>query len=238
MAIKKAKAKMPKELLKGIEAHGGLERWNEMQTWEYTITRNEQPEHHFIDLKSRKVLLSHADYKLGFDGNEVWVSPNKAAFGKGSPRFYHNLYFYFHAFPFIMSDPGINYEVLPKKELNGKLYDAVKISFNAGVGDAPDDYYIAHFDPDTHQMHLLLYTVTYFKGKPGDKFNAIIYDDWQKVNGLLVPRSMKGYKYEDGKLGDKRYERVFNDVKLSTTAANQSMFEKMAGAEVDELMKH
>lgn len=229
---------MPKALLQGIEAHGGLERWYELETWAYSIDRNEKPEHHFIDLKTRKALITHPDYTIGFDCKEVWITPDKAAFGKGSPRFYHNLRWYFHAFPFVMADPGINYEVLPQKEMNGRTYDAIKISYNAGVGDAPDDYYIAHFDTETHQMYMLLYTVTYFQGKPGDKYNALIYDDWIKVNDLLVPRSMTGYKYADGKLGDKRYDRPFLDIELTTTPADQSKFEMPAGAEIDELIKH
>lgn len=231
--------KLPTILQKALTAHGGLDQWNKMQTLEYTVQRNDKPERHQIDLKTRKVLLTHEDYKLGFDGKEVWVTPNKAAFSeKSSPRFYHNLIFYFHAFPYVMADPGINYEVLPQKEMNGKMYDAIKISYNAGVGDAPDDYYIAHFDAETHQMYLLLYTVTYFNGKPGDKFNALVYDDWVKINGLLVPQSMKGFKYADGELGEQRYERPFADIQLRETALNQVIFEMPKGAEIDSLMVH
>ncbi len=232
------KIELPKALAAGIEAHGGMDQWQKMQTWAYTIERNEQPERQFIDLKTRKVLLKQDAYTIGFDGKEVWITPNKEAFGKGSPRFYHNLYWYFHAFPFVMTDPGINYEVLPQKEMDGKLYDAVKISYNAGVGDAPDDYYIAHFDAETHQMYLLLYTVTYYQGKPGDKFNALIFDDWKEVNGLLVPNSMKGFKYADGELGEQRYTRVFSDIELSTTPADQAQFEMPAGAVIDTLIAH
>ena len=234
-----AKVQLPKALAAGIEAHGGMEQWQKMQTWAYTIERNEKPERHFIDLKTRKVLLKQEGvYTLGFDGKEVWVTPNKEAFGKGSPRFYHNLIWYFHAFPFVMTDPGINYEILPQKEVNGKMYDAVKISYNAGVGDAPDDYYIAHFDVETHQMYLLLYTVTYFQGKPGDKFSAIIFDDWKEVNGLLVPNKMKGFKYADGELGEQRYTRDFTDIELSTTPADQAQFEMPVGAMIDSLIVH
>lgn len=226
---------IPELLLKSIEAHGGVAQWQKAQTWEYTIQRNEKPEHHLIDLQTRKVLLTHEDYRLGFDGKEVWVSPNKAAFDKGSPRFYHNLVWYFHAFPFIMADPGINYEILPQKELDGKLYDAIKITFNDGVGDAPDDYYIAHFDPDTHLMYLLLYTVTYFNQAPSTKYNALVYDEWENVNGLLVPSKMIGYQYEDDQLGEKRYERPFTDIKIANTPPDASIFEMPAEAEIDPL---
>ena len=91
------KQPLPEILQAGLNAHGGLDQWNKMNTLEYTIERNDKPEHHLIDLKSRKVLLTHDEYKLGFDGKEVWITPNLEAFGKGSPRFYHNLIFYFYA---------------------------------------------------------------------------------------------------------------------------------------------
>lgn len=228
---------LPKELIKGLEAHGGLSNWQKMRSLEFEIQRNGSTEHQLIDLHNRKVLLSHQDYKLGFDGKEVWVSPDKAAFGKGSARFYHNLIFYFHAIPFVLADPGINYEVLPQTTLNGTTYDVVKISYKDGVGDAPEDYYIAHFDTKTHLMKLLLYTVTYYSGATSDKFNALLYEEFEEVNGLLLPKLMKGYKYTDGKLGELRYERPFTNIKLNTEAPDQSLFEMPAAAEIDSLIQ-
>ena len=228
-------ANLPEALSAALEAHGGLEQWQSMRTLEYEIERADSIEHHLIDLQNRKVLLSHPNYKLGFDGQEVWVSPNKAAFGKGSARFYHNLVFYFHAMPFVLADPGINYEVLPQKEIEGRLYNAVKISYNEGVGDAPDDYYIAHFDAETNQMRWLLYTVTYYSGEANERFNALLYDEWVEVNGLLVPKVNKGYKYADGQIGEMRYERVFNNIKLSIEAPDQSLFEMPENAAIDSL---
>lgn len=229
---------LPKELASALEAHGGLERWQSMKTLEFEIERADSTEHHLIDLTNRKVLLSHPNYKLGFDGQDVWVSPNKEAFGKGSARFYHNLIFYFHAIPFVLADPGINYEILPQRELDGKTYDAVKISYNDGVGDAPDDYYIAHFDTETHLMKLLLYTVTYYSGESNDKYNALVYDEWEEVNGLLMPKLMKGYKFSEDQLGDLRYERPFENIKLSTEAPDQSLFEMPETAEIDPLREN
>ena len=229
---------LPEALARGLEAHGGLERWQKMRSLEYDIDRGGSAEHQLIDLHNRKVRLSHENYTLGFDGKEVWVAPNKEAFGKGSARFYHNLIFYFHAIPFVLADPGIQYEELPQKAFEGKLYDAVKISYNDGVGDAPDDYYIAHFDPETHLMKWLLYTVTYYSGTPGEKYNALLYDEYEEVNGLKVPKLMKGYKYENGELGELRYERPFNSIKLSETAPDQSLFEMPEVAEIDTLLAH
>jgi len=227
---------LPEILKAALEAHGGLDQWSKMNTLKYTIERNDKPEQHLIDLKSRKVLLTHDDYKLGFDGKEVWVTPNLEAFGKGSPRFYHNLIFYFYAIPFVLADPGINYEVLPQKEIEGQTYNVLKISYNEGVGDAPDDYYIAHFNTETNLMDWLLYTVTYYSGEKSEKFNALKYD-WQEMNGLKIPSKLTGYKYEDGQITDFRYSRLFKEVSISTQTSNSSIFEMPKGAAIDPLLK-
>ncbi len=227
---------LPELLSDALEAHGGLNNWQSMKTMIYTVERNEKPEQHLIDLDSRKVLLTHEDYRIGFDGQEVWVSPNKAAFGNSSARFYHNLRFYFVSMPFIVADPGINYEVLPQKELQGKTYDALRITYDDGIGDAPEDEYILHFDPETKQMEWLLYTVTYYTGEVASKYNALHYSEWQEVNGLMLPQKMVGYRYEDGKIGEKRYERLVSDFQLMTSKKDAAIFEMPEEAEIDSLI--
>ena len=227
---------IPEVMMKGLDAHGGLEMWSRKKTMEFTIPKGDNRELHQIDLPSRKVLISHPDYKVGFDGSEVWVTPSKEAFGTGSPRFYHNLIFYFFACPYVLADPGINYEVLPQRTLNGRTLNPVKISYNAGVGDAPDDYYIAHFDAETNLMYLLLYTVTYFNQETNENYNALIYDDWTEVGGLMVPQSMKGYRYAADTLGDLRYERPFDRIEISERTLDPAIFEIPDGAVIDTLI--
>lgn len=229
--------KIPVAMMKGLEAHGGLEAWSKMNTMEYSFPKGEAQELHQVDLPTRKVRISHPDFNLGFDGQEVWVTPSKEAFGSRSARFYHNLIFYFYAIPYVLADPGINYEVLPDRVLNGKTLDAIKISFNDGVGDAPDDYYIAHFDKETHEFYFLLYTVTYFSGETNENFGAIVYDNWKEVNGLKVPQSMKGYKFAADTLGEQRYERIFSDIKLTAETLDPALFEIPEGAEIDSLVQ-
>ena len=229
----------PNLLIQAFNAHGGLEQWQSMSTLDFAIDKDGQPEQHIVDLKSRKVIIEYGDqYRIGFNGKDVWVAPNKAAFGKGSARFYHNLRFYFVAMPFIVSDPGIKYEVLPQKNINGKNYDALSIKYNEGVGDAPDDEYILHFDPETHQMEWLLYTVTYYSGKPETKYNALHYNEWQEVDGLLLPQKMVGYKYENGQIGEKRYERAINILALAEVPPYPDFFEMPEVAEIDSLIQH
>lgn len=233
-----ATAPLPDLLAKSLEAHGGLDRWRSMKTMQYTVDRAGKPEHHLIDLETRKVLLTHDDYRVGFDGKEVWVAPNKAAFGDGSARFYHNLRFYFISMPFIIADPGINYEVLPQRELQGKSYDALRVTYAAGVGDAPEDEYILHFDPETHRMEWLLYTVTYYTGEAGDRYNALHYDEWEEANGLLMPANMAGYRFQNDTIGEMRYARPVEALQLSTTVADPQQFMMPAEAEIDSLIAH
>jgi len=229
---------IPAAMMKGIDAHGGLEAWSKMNTMEFAFPKGEANELHQVDLPSRKVRISHPDYTIGFDGQEAWVTPSKEAFGTTPPRFYHNLIFYFYAIPYVLADPGINYEVLPDRTINGKTLDAIKVSFNEGVGDAPDDYYIAHFDKETHEFYFLLYTVTYFSGETNENFGAIVYDNWKEVNGLKVPMSMKGFKFAADTLGDQRYERVFSDIKLTAEPLDPSLFELPEGAIIDSLIQN
>lgn len=230
-------ANIPEVMMKGLEAHGGLEAWSKMNTMEFSFPKGDATELHQVDLPSRKVRISHPNYTVGFDGQEAWVIPNKEAFGTMSPRFYHNLIFYFYAIPYVLADPGINYEVLPDRTINGKVLDAIKISFNDGVGDAPDDYYIAHFDKESHEFYFLLYTVTYFSGETNENFGALIYDNWTEVNGLKVPQSMKGYKFAADTLGEQRYERIFDHIKLTEESLNDALFEIPDGGVIDSLIQ-
>ncbi len=228
--------RFPELLMEALTAHGGFDRWRSMKNMSFTVERKGSPEEHLIDLENRKVLLTHEDYKVGFDGQEVWVSPDKAAFGDGSARFYHNLRFYFVAMPFIVTDPGINYQVLPQKEIQGTTYNALRVTYDAGVGDAPEDEYILHFHPDSNQMEWLLYTVTYYSGEPSEKYNALHYSEWQEVNGLLMPQMMEGYTYQKGKIGEQRYERAIDDFQMTTDKPDQSLFMMPEEAEIDSLV--
>ena len=215
---------LPPEFQQVLEAHGGLSRWQEQQRLEYDIYReNELVDHQLIALRTRKVLLSNDTYKIGYDGTDYWVSPDTAAFD-GDVRFYHNLQFYFMALPFLFADPGIRYEALEPRDFQGNAYDVLRITFEPGVGDASDDEYIAYFDQDSHQLTLLLYTVTYFSGEPGQDYNARWYQEWQAVNQLLLPKKVVGYQWNNGALGEERSTTEYRNVTLDEIPPDESVF--------------
>ena len=226
----------PAEFLKGLSGQEGLDLWKEMKYLEYEIIKEgAENEIQKIDLENRKTRIESKNWTLGFDGKEVWLTPNKEAFGSKSARFYHNLVFYFFASPYVLADPGVNYEVREPIMVNERKLIPVAVSFNNGIGDAPEDEYIAHFDAETNEMYLLLYTVTYYSKEKGKKFNAIVFDEWETLNGIKLPNNMKGYTFADGQLGDMRYERKFENIKISKTKPDQSLFEMPENAEIDSL---
>ncbi|QSE96580.1 DUF6503 family protein [Fulvivirga lutea] len=227
----------PELLTAALEAHGGIDQWNSFSTMQYDLSMagNDQTETHIIDLNKRLVRINSENFTIGFDGKEVWASPTIEATGKNSPRFYHNLFFYFFAIPYVLADPGINYDDLGTVKIMDKEYRALKVSFNEGVGDADEDLYIAHFNPETFKLELLLYTVTYYTGEKHENYNALKYGAYKNVNGLLFPMSLKGHKYDSGKIGDLRYDVTFSNVALSKEPAVDSLFVMPEGAEVDSL---
>lgn len=232
-SVSVVKPKWPEVFSKGLAAHGGIEKWNEYNTLSYELA-NPNKQDQLIDLKTRKVRITDSLYVLGFDGEEVWVSPDLAAFGTRSPRFYHNLYFYFFAMPFALADPGINYEDIGEQVINDITYRGVKVFYNQGVGDSPEDFYIAHFGLDSGLLEVLLYTVTYYSKESHEKYNALIYE-WQEVDGLQVTQSIKGYKYDSGQLGELRYEAMFNKVTFSKEIPSNDLFSIPNNSEIDSL---
>jgi len=218
-----------------LDAHGGIEQWNKMRLLEYDLYMDTTfVDHQTIDLKNRKVLLKNEEYSVGFDGSQVWYIGNEEEFSGGSAKFYHNLQFYFFSLPFAFADPGVIYEELEDREFQGKTYDVLRFIYESGVGDSPDDEYIIYVDQETHQMELLLYTVTYFSGKPEDKYGARWYSEWQDVNGVKLPLVSRRYKWTGDSLGDLYYPNRYLNVVLKEGEPDQSQFAKPENAKISD----
>ncbi len=210
------------------DAHGGIVPWQQHQALTFTVRAGDGPaETHKVNLKDRKVVIESDSFSLGRDDTGIWVAPSREAFD-GNPRFYHNLLFYFYGIPFLMSDPGINIEDTGTRMLEGNEYRSVKVSFDDGVGDAPDDEYILLADPESGKLEWLLYTVTFFVNEKVTNYNALRYSDWVKAGGLEMPGKLSGYQFTGDTLGAKRYEHVFTEVSFSDQPYDGETFEKPA----------
>ena len=214
-------------LTKVFEAHGGYEQWSNMKSLSYL----KGDESTITNLQNRQIRLESPTQVIGFDGENVWVTPDSVDASRA--RFYHNLYFYFYAMPFVVGDPGAYYEDMEPKELDGKMYNGVKVSYNAGVGDAPDDNYIIWFDPESGKMEWLMYTVTYRSGEPSEKYSLIKYGGWSSFNGVVLPTSLQWFLYDGEKVGDPRREAtIFENIQITDEAPDEALFGMPEGAQI------
>ncbi|MEK6481557.1 DUF6503 family protein [Catalinimonas sp. 4WD22] len=216
---------LPELLNEVLDAHGGLERWREMQLLEFDLYSDTTfVDHQLVDLENRKVLISNDLYTIGYNGDEVWFTGKESEFPGGSARFYHNLQFYFFALPFVFADPGVVHEVLEPRTFQGKAYEVMRFTYESEVGDSPEDEYIIYINPDNKRMELLLYTVTYFTGEDADGYGARLYSQWQQVNGLRVPLTSERYNWENDSLGEFRYASGYKNVILEEREPDQAKF--------------
>ncbi len=222
--------KLPPLFKKILDAHGGLDTWNAMNTLKFTRGEGAGADHHVVDLKSRKSTMSVTDkYTMGNDGDKVWVSPHRDSFPGRSPTFMKNLLFYFVALPYVLADPGVKYEDLGEKEVNGKKYLVLKTSFEANIGDAPGDQYILYVNPETHIIDFINYSVTYFDASRAEKYSALQFE-WQEANGLKFPSVAKSVEWKDGKLGEVKRETKYTKFSYSKDRLDLSMFDIPDGA--------
>jgi len=224
----------PDNMSKIFDAHGSLETWNTMQSLVFTMPKPDGDEVTTTNLKSRESLIEMPAHTIGFDGKELWLSQKDTTTYKGSPRFYYNLMFYFYAMPFILADDGIIYKDVEPLSFEGKDYPGILISYDAGVGESPEDEYILYYNSETYKMEWLGYTVTYFSKEKSKEFNFIKYSGWQTIEGLELPKTLTWYNYEDNKLTTKRNDLEFVNVSISSTKPEDSLFNKPESGKIIE----
>ena len=209
-----------KIVLRAIEAHGGLEAWYSAPTssftWEYSnagmngrfktravVDNNTRQAYHQILEIGTPEEPKPYDGRFAWDGEQAWIHPADTPII--NPRFWALTGFYFQQIPFVLADPGLEYEVLPDEELNSAPYDMVKVSFGSGVGDSPGDTYTIYVDKDTDMVEAIRYTVTYGRQprRPGDEppgETLMLYQDYITVDGLTVPKHFYGSNFANGEV--------------------------------------
>jgi hypothetical protein len=218
------KETFPEELGKVFEAHGGIDAWRNAEV----LSFKKGEEVHTIDLQSRINVINAPNYAVGFDGKNVWLDEAEKGTFKGNPAFYHNLFFYFYAMPFVLADEGITYEKIAPLTFDGVDYPGYKMSFKSDMGSSPDDNYKLYFNAETHQMEWLAYTATFMSKKPSDKFNIIKYGKWNNVNGLILPSEITWYKKDENGVPTEpaKPATVFTDASINKNDLTDSFFSK------------
>ncbi len=214
----------PESITKVFEAHGGIDNWNKIQTLSFTMEKPNGKEVTTTNLKTRAELIDTPTYAMGYDGRNLWVNEKDGKEYKGNAKFYKGLMLYFYAMPFIVGDAGIIYEDTEPLIFEGQTYPGILISYEAGIGESPDDQYVIYYNAKTSQMEWLGYTVTFGKDEKSKDFHFIRYNNWQTVNGTVLPKSMDWYTYENNLPTEKRNTVEFTDILLSEKAPDASIF--------------
>lgn len=224
----------PENITKVFDAHGGIDTWNKMQGLTFTMEKPNGNEVTTTDLKNRKSLIEMPKHTIGFNGKSVWLKHKDTTQYKGNAKFYYNLMFYFYAIPFIFGDDGVIYQDIEPLIFEGKTYPGIKIAYEAGVGESPEDEYILYYNPETYKMEWLGYTVTFFSKEKSKEFHFIKYSNWQTINGLVLPEILTWYNYENNKPTQKRNDLKFTDIKLTEGRPEPQIFEIPEGATLIE----
>ena len=204
-----------RRVLRAIDAHGGLAAWyrapTSSYTWEYANKGADLRFKSFlvVDNRTRRAyhdLLTTGSYddarpvdaRFAWTGERAWIAPDSIE--QPNPRFWALSGFYFQQIPFVLADPGTNYEALPDDSIDGTPHDMVEITFGEDVGDSPDDRYTLYLDKETGQVDAIRYTVSYGRDVgPDEELSETFFDyeDYVTVDGLTVPTRFEGYTYSE-----------------------------------------
>lgn len=230
-----------------IEAHGGMEKWASAPTvsLQHELTSPQDPDDVWrsIEVTEQGSRRSYQEWpleeaRIASDGKETWSLNWKR---KNPPKFMVNLAYYFLNLPWITQDNGVNlnYEGLGRFPTAEKDYWKVRMTFDAGVGESPDDYYTIFVDPESHRMAATEFVVTY--GAMLDLFQvpeevtAIgplyhVYDEFGRFDGLVVPTSYRTFFVNA--------ERLYGNHTVShisfTQSFDASRLQRPKGAIVDQ----
>ncbi len=173
-----------------IEAHGGLERWAAAPTVAFTDefiqpdATSGFPARVVVEQGRRRAYIDYAGtLQLAWDGEKAWSAGSQPPL---PPRFLALLNYYFLNLPWLTHDPGV---VLGDPG-SGKLWDdpteytTLRMTFEAGIGDTPDDAYVLYIHPETHRLEANEYIVTYKallpEGAAATDPHILVYDEWTR----------------------------------------------------------
>lgn len=174
---------------------------------------------------------------LVFDGEHAWVSPADAQFPMA--RFHLLTWPYFAAVPFKLRDPGANLQSERGRPTVGESqYDLARLTFEAGIGDAPDDWYLLYRNRETGTIDYMAYIVTYgddAEAVQNAEPHAIRYEEFERIDGVLIPHDWHfiAWSEEDGPHGDRVGRARLSNARFVEPAVGA--FDKPEDAREDEL---
>ena len=247
--VEEAKARLNtspagQKLLESIAAHGGLSTWFSNGPVQFHFDYQpldggkRRDSYQMVDQWSVRAVhevASNRSWKYGWDGSNAWSFPDSVDVGV-NPRFWSTTPFYFIGLPFVLADEGVLLEPFGQKEFKGTTYDLVKASYEQGVGDAPDDYYVIYIHPETKLMGGLRYIVSYpgffpDGGHAPEKFMEIV--ELRTVENVVIPTGYNTYWFKDDEPAEHITKIDVSEVSFVKETKN-SAFDMPNGARIQE----
>ncbi|MEM7548680.1 MAG: heat-shock protein Hsp90 [Bacteroidota bacterium] len=144
-----------------------------------------------------------------FDGENSFVSPAASSFA--GARFHLLTWPYFLAAPFKLNDPGTELEETGNKDMFGREVPSAKLTFESGIGDTPDDWYVLFKHEENGVLKALAYIVTFGKSteKASEDPHAVVYNDFQTIEGVTLSKTWDFYGWtDDSGFGDEQIGKV------------------------------
>ncbi len=233
-----------KLVLQSINAHGGLTNWFDKSAlsfrFDYLPMNGKTPRKTIqqIDLWSNRAV--HQDTKdnndrFGFDGKKTWIKRNDTSKFDFDVKFWALTPYYFVGQPFIFDGKGVNLKKIEDQTLFSEPYDAVKITYDAGTGDAPDDYYINYYEKETHLLKAIKYIVSYpsyFKNGGHSPEKLMVITKYKTVENIVLAAEYETYSTDSNGFANEKITEVFvSDIKFMPKIKD-NYFEMPNGAEV------
>lgn len=227
-----------------LDAHGGLGRWYRNGPLRFrhayqrasggTPLRTDE----VIDTwsaRARHAFLPDSTLEIGWTGEVAWHHPPEAE-PPVNARFWALTPYYFVAMPFVLADPGVNLAEAGQMTAEGKTYDLIHVTFDAGTGDAPDDYYYLLLDPATHRVGGVRYVVSYpgfYEGGTHSAERLMLYDGAQTVGGITLQEGFRSFAWTDAGAGAAAARGTLTHVAFLPGTPND-YFAPPAGAAIQE----
>ncbi|PNW30093.1 hypothetical protein [Formosa algae] len=235
-----------KVLWSAMEAHGGLEQW--FANGYFSFHFNYEPlsgkgvrdSYQTIDTwsnKARHHSMTDPSNSYGWDGEEAWVVAKDSTSFTYDTQFWALTPLYFSGQPFVLDGQGVNLELLPEQEFNGEMQNVIKATYDAGVGSAPDDYYILYINAKTNLVDAFKYIVSYPEYFPNGGHapeKLTVTQGRTTVDGIVLATGFKTYwsapKEKDG-MGEYITKITVDDISFAPTVEDK-FFSAPEGAEI------
>lgn len=133
----------------------------------------------------------------------------------GVTTFLRSANYFWFTMMFKLVDPQTVYELLPQREVNGKFYDIVKVTYDAAkTGKELNDTYILYINSETHLVDQFLFSLP----DRGVIEPILLFEvEYTKVQGIQVitRRTLFGTDGQGNKQGDAQLIQSVSDIKFN-----------------------